>query len=100
MATRTMEPVFDLASYARRGPGRRDRLSPGQVAQVARTVRRAPEVMVKVLTHGAQDLKAVGRHFDYLRMREKGELSIETDEGSRVAGKGASQELLEDWDLD
>ena len=41
-------PPFDLLSYARRGSGRRDQLSPGEVQHVARTVRRTPEVMVKV----------------------------------------------------
>ena len=43
------QPLFDLLSYARRGPGRRDHLSPGEIRHVARTVRRTPEVMVKVL---------------------------------------------------
>lgn len=100
MAAQTTEPLFDLASYARRGPGRRDRLSPGQVAQVARTVRSAPEVMVKVLSHGGQDLKAVGRHFDYLRDREGGEVPLQTDDGQQLAGQDASKKLLEDWDLD
>ena len=41
------ERLFDLVSYARRGPGRRDQLLPGEITQVARTVRRAPEVMVR-----------------------------------------------------
>jgi hypothetical protein len=94
------ERLFDLASYARRGPGRRDHLSPEHVAQIARTARRAPEVMVKVLSRGGQDLKAVGRHLDYLRLREEGELEIETDAGQRLAGQGVAKELLEDWDLD
>jgi hypothetical protein len=54
--------------------------------------------MVKVLTHGGQDLKSVQRHLEYLD--RKGELEIETDEGERIAGKGVEKELLEDWDLD
>jgi hypothetical protein len=54
--------------------------------------------MVKVLTHGGQDLKSVQRHLAYLN--RKGELDIETDEGERIAGKGAEKELLDDWDLD
>jgi hypothetical protein len=49
-------PLLDIASYARRGPGHRDRLSPEEVQQIARTVRRAPEVVVKVLSRGGQDL--------------------------------------------
>jgi Relaxase/Mobilisation nuclease domain len=94
------EPLFDLASYARRGPGRRDRLSPVEIAQIARTVRRAPEVMVKVLSRGGQDLKAVGRHIDYLHDREDGELEVEMDDGRQLSGEGATKELMEDWDLE
>jgi Relaxase/Mobilisation nuclease domain len=94
------ERLFDLVSYARRGPGRRDHLSPGEIAQVARTVRRTPEVMVKVLSRGGQDLKAVGRHLDYLRLRDEGELGLETDDGQRLMGDNATQDLVESWDLD
>jgi hypothetical protein len=54
--------------------------------------------MVKVLTHGGQDLKSVKRHLAYLD--RKGELDIETDEGERIAGKGVEKGLFEDWDLD
>jgi hypothetical protein len=54
--------------------------------------------MVKVLTHGGQDLKSVQRHLAYLN--RKGELNIETDEGERMTGKGIEKELLEDCDLD
>jgi hypothetical protein len=94
------ERLFDLLSYGRRGPGRRDHLSPGEIAQVARTVRRTPEVMVKVLSRGGQDLKAVGRHLDYLRLRDEGELGLETDDGQRLTGDTVTEELLESWDLD
>jgi Relaxase/Mobilisation nuclease domain len=94
------EPLLDIASYARRGPGRRDRLSPAEVEHIARTVRRVPEVMVKVLSRGGQDLRAVRRHLDYLRLREDGELDIETDDGQRLSGEGTAGEVLEDWDLD
>ncbi len=94
------ERLFDLLSYARRGPGRRDHLSPGEIAQVAHTVRRTPEVMVKVLSRWGQDLKAVGRHVDYLRLRDEGELGLETDDGQRLTGDTVTQELLESWDLD
>lgn len=90
-------PLLDIASYARRGPGRRDRLSPADVQQIARTVSRTPEVMIKVLSQGGQNLGAVQRHFDYLG--RSGELEIETDDG-RLQGKGVEKELLEDWDLD
>ena len=93
-------PLLDLVSYARPGPGRRDRISSGELEHIARTVRRTPEVMVKVLSKGGQDLRAIRRHIDYLRFRDEGELAIETDQGERVAGDGAARALLQDWDLD
>lgn len=87
---------LDIGSHGRQG--RRDRLSPGQIEVIARTVHRTPEVMVKVLNRGEQHLAAVAHHLDYLT--RKGELEIETDEGERLKGKGAEAELLDDWDLD
>jgi hypothetical protein len=87
-------------SYARPGPGRRDWISSGEREHLARTVGRTPEVMVKVLSKGGQDLRAIRLHIDYLRFRDEGELAIETDQGERVAGDGAARALLEDWDLD
>src|ERR1700693_6211548 len=93
-------PLLDIASYARRGPGHRNRLSPAEVQQITRTVRRTPEVMVKVLSRGGQDLGAVRRHLDYLRLRDDGELELETDDGQRLSGKAVSKDLLKDWDLD
>lgn len=96
--TDAYRPLFDIASYGRRGPGRRDRLSPAEVQQIARTVSRTPEVMVKVLSGGGQDLGAVRRHLDYLG--RAGEVDLETDDGERLQGKGTERALLEDWDLD
>jgi hypothetical protein len=92
--------LLDIASYARRGPGRRDRLSPAELQQIVRTVRRTPEVMVKVLSRGGQDLGAVRRHLDYLHLRDDGELALETDDGQRLLGPDVSKELAENWDLD
>jgi hypothetical protein len=92
------KPLLDVASYARRGPGRRDHLSHEETELIQRTVRRTPEVMVKVLSRGGQDLKAIGRHVGYLN--RGGEVEIETDDGRRLSGHGVEKELLEDWDLD
>jgi hypothetical protein len=94
------EPLFNVASYARRGPGRRDRLALPAVEQIARTVRRAPEVMVKILSRGGQGLGAIRRHLDYLHLRDDSELDLETDDGQRLTGEGVAKELLKDWDLD
>jgi hypothetical protein len=91
-------PLLDIASYARRGPGRRDHLSQEEIELIDRTSRRTPEVMVKVLSRGGQDLKAIGRHLGYLN--RGGEADTETDDGQRLSGKGVEKELLEDWDLD
>jgi hypothetical protein len=93
-----MKPLLDVASYARRGPGRRDHLSRDETELIERTVRRTPEVMVKVLSRGGQNLKAIGRHLGYLN--RGGEVDIETDDGQRLSGNGVEENLLEDWDLD
>ena len=103
MVRRTIEagaerPLLDLTSYARRGPVDRVHLTREEMQLLRRTVRRASEVMVKVLTKGGGDLKAVGRHLSYLS--RDGEVEIETDDGWRLSGQGVEQELLEDWDLD
>jgi Relaxase/Mobilisation nuclease domain len=94
MASQFNEPMFDLLSYTRRGPGRRDSLSPADIQQIARTVGRTPEVMVKILSRGANNLTAVRKHLDYIG--RKGEVQLETDDGR----KRAIDDLLDDWDLD
>src|SRR5690348_13928159 len=91
-------PLLDLASYARRGLGRRDHLSQADIELIERTVTRTPEVMVKVLSRGGQNLKAVQNHLAYLS--RKGQLDLETDDGRSVSGKSAEAALLKDWDLD
>lgn len=54
------EPLLNIASYTRRGFGERGvRLTPEQIEHIRRTVRRDPEVMVKVLSRGAGAFKAV-----------------------------------------
>jgi hypothetical protein len=91
-------PILDLRSYARRGPGHRDRLSPMEIAQISRTVRRVPEVMVKVLPRDSNNLASISRHVGYIG--RNGDLELETDDGERLSGKGIGRQLLEDWDLD
>lgn len=92
-------PLFDIASYGRGGPTRRDRLSPTEVALISRTVRRVPEVMVKVTSGGGTTTaRGVNAHFSYIS--RQGDLEIETDEGERLHGRGAGKQLIEDWDLD
>lgn len=91
-------PILDLRSYARRGPGHRDRLSPAEIAQISRTVRRVPEAVVKVLPRDSNKLASISRHIGYIGRH--GDLELETDDGERLGGKGIGRQLLEDWDLD
>jgi len=99
MPNRSLEgPLFELVSHGRRGPGRRDRLSPGQIQQIARTVARTPEVMVKVLPAGANSVAAVRQHLAYVG--RQGEVELQTDDGQRLRDRDATADLIEDWDLD
>jgi hypothetical protein len=91
------EPLLDVRSFARPGPRGGVRFSPAQVEQIARTVSRAREVVVKV-TRGATSAAGAIAHLRYID--RNGELEIETDEGERLKGKGIERGLIEDWDLD
>ena len=89
-------PFLELASLGRTGPTGRW-LGAAQIEQIRRTVRRTPEVMVKV-TGGGTKTGAVAAHFAYISRR--GTLEIETDEGERATGKQAQRALLAEWHLD
>lgn len=91
------EPLLNIASYGRSGSRAADRLTPAQIEHIRLTVNRAPEVMVKVLSQASNDLKAVGRHFDYIGRR--GHLNLEGDEGEQLSGR-AGKAVLEDWGLE
>src|SRR5258705_13874993 len=93
---RTQSPLLDVASYGRRGPGHRP-LSKAEAAHVSRTVRRVPEVMIKV-SGGARTLRGVRPHLDYIGREGRGE--VETDEGARLQETGFEKALVKDWDLD
>ena len=90
--------LLDIRSFARRGPGRRERLSAEELALIGRTVRRTPEVMVKVLSKDSNNLRSVARHLNYIG--RYGGLQLETDDGERLQGRDVGQRLVEDWDLD
>ena len=92
---RTERPCLDIASFGRRGP--ETKLTPSEVACIARTARRVPEVMIKV-SGGARTLQGVGAHFDYIG--RKGLNEIETDMGERLMDRGFEKDLMLDWDLD
>ena len=90
--------LFDPVSFGRRGPDRRDRLSPAQIRQIARTVARTPEVMVKVLPSGATSVAAVRQHLAYVG--RNGDVELQTDDGQRLQDHEAAADLVQDWDLD
>src|SRR5213596_1975975 len=72
------EPAaLDIVSHGRRGPAAGP-LAPEQVEQIKRTVRRTPEVMVKV-SGGARDAGGAKAHFDYIDRH--GKQAIVTDDG-------------------
>lgn len=89
-------PLLDIFSAGRGGPQSRLHFSRAQIEQIARTVRRAPEVMVKV-TGGGTSTGAVLAHFGYISRH--GELEIETDEGERIP-KEAQKAFVADWHLE
>jgi Relaxase/Mobilisation nuclease domain len=91
------EGMFDIVSYGRRGSGRPMRFTSEQIEQISRTVRRVPEVMVKV-SGGAKTTRGAVAHFQYIS--RQGELEVETDDREQLVGKDVAAKLVEDWDLD
>jgi hypothetical protein len=90
--------LLDIVSYGRGGPRENGgRLTPEQVEQIRRTVQRVPEVMVKVLPRASNDLKAAGKHLDYIS--RYGRLALEADDGDRLEGQDGKA-VLEEWDVD
>lgn len=88
---------FEIVSRGRRAPSHPRWFTPAEVSLIARTVRRAPEVMVKV-TGGGVKIGAVAAHLTYISRR--GELEVENDEGRRLSQRTELRALLEDWRLD
>ena len=88
-------PILDIFSLGHVGPS--GRFTPTQIEQIRRTVHRTPEVMVKI-TGGGVKVGAVAAHLAYIS--RKGQLAIETDEGTRVGTRDAQKALLSDWHLE
>ena len=92
------EPLLDIVSFGSAALHENGgRLTPEQLEHLRRTVQRVPEVMVKVLPRASNDLKAAGKHLDYISRH--GKLALETDDGEPLAGRNGNA-LLEAWDLD
>jgi len=90
--------LFELVSHGRGGQGRSSGLSSGQIEEIARTVGRTPEVVVKVLPKDSNNARSIQKHINYIGRR--GDLDLEMDDGSQLQGKGIGKDLLNDWDLD
>jgi hypothetical protein len=92
MALNRTKNVF---SGGRRGPPESGGFSGPQIEQIRRTVRRAPEVIVKV-TGGGKTVGGVVAHMAYI---SQGKLDLETDEGQRVS-KAEQKAFVKDWHLE
>lgn len=85
--------IFSGGRCGRRGSGG---FSSAQIEQIRRTVRRAPEVMVKV-TGGGRKTGAAAAHLAYIS--QEGKLDLESDDGQRIS-KAGQRELLTGWHLE
>src|SRR5450631_3404610 len=63
-------------------------------SRIEATVRRAPQVMVKV-TGGGQGMKAIAAHFRYIS--KNGRLEIEDDRGVVDQGRDALKDIERQW---
>ena len=86
--------LLDIVSYGRSGPRS---LTRNQREYIALTVRRAPEVVIKV-SGGARTLGGVERQLRYLG--RDGKLVMESDDEQTLAGKGFHSDVVTDWNLD
>ncbi|MPV71480.1 relaxase/mobilization nuclease domain-containing protein [Burkholderia sp. BE17] len=68
-------------------------------AQVARTLKRSPEVMIKITNKAAsaQGMGAVRRHLRYIS--RNGRIELEDQNGDRIEGKDALSDLVKTWQL-
>jgi relaxase-like protein len=88
---------LDLLSYGRRGRHTPLQFSRAQLDQIGRTVRGAPEVMVKV-SGGGKSAAAVKAHLSYIDRH--GKLEVHTDEGEILRGRVVAQQLSDIWNLE
>lgn len=65
--------------------------------QLARTMRRTPEVMVKITNKasGHQGMGAIRRHLDYIS--RNGKVELEDQDGQSICGVDALHDLVEEW---
>ena len=87
-------PLLDIFGAGRAGSP--ERLSRAHIEQIRRTVRRVPEVMVKV-TGGGRSVRAVAAHLAYIS--HHGEVELESDRGEHVL-EHSQKEFLKTWHLE
>ena len=88
-------PLLDIRSLGRQGPGRRDHITHADMATMRRTLNRDPEVMVKVISKGAQDLHALEAHLKYIG--REGEVDLLDDQGQSTRDPDARKQHIADW---
>ncbi len=81
------------------GAGSRHSARTAQRAQavrdrVGRTVRKVPEVMVKIYS-SCRGMKQVGRHIDYIS--RKGQIDLEDQDGMILRGQDRLKDLKDEW---
>jgi hypothetical protein len=93
---RSAPPFLELSSSGRVIPQETPRFTAAQLQDIRLTVRRVPEVMVKI-TGGGRSVGAVRAHLGYIS--QGGKLELETDDVKRH-GREEQEELLHSWHLD
>ncbi|MDN7999995.1 hypothetical protein QZN00_22910 [Burkholderia multivorans] len=66
-------------------------------AQIARTVQRVPEVMVKITNRrgGQNGMGAIRAHLDYISRH--GQVELEDQDGNLISGRPEVQDLIQMW---
>jgi hypothetical protein len=90
-------PWLDVFAYGRQSPTQPLRFTTQQLEQIARTVHRVPEAILKV-TRSGRNVQQVKESISYFG--RDGELAIETDNGVSLRGPGMGNFLADDWDLE
>ncbi|REE19381.1 relaxase/mobilization nuclease-like protein [Paraburkholderia sp. BL27I4N3] len=92
------EPFRHARAQRLSGAGMRDEATRTR-DQLARTLRRSPEVMVKITNKAssAQGMGAVRRHLRYIS--RNGQVELEDQNGDSIAGADAVRDLMRTWQL-
>ena len=81
-------------SKGRAVPAAKRRLTVGNKSTIARTVKRTPEVMIKI-SSSAKNMKKVGKNVDYIS--RQGTVPLEDEQGNQYIGEHAKEDALYTW---